>query len=283
MDGRIKLHAEKTTLGGGLTILTVLTILIVLSTYLILVFVIYEESSISLVPAVDQSSSRPITLRANLTLAVGAGAPFLCSQCNLLTTTGFSTAETTCSQPQPDHCTILWSCPNCLFSPGARLHIETEANGWAVVMYWSMTSQSHAGDFTSAGHFNAEGGQFFRGKPYNRVNLLTVREQYHYRSDTPKEGVILQVETIQPGRQLNVTTFGRESGCGLDVEIGVNPALLQINVTIRESLLSIVAQVFSLVLGIISLSRFFLLRIQSLQKRPEALSLDLLDSSEIQA
>lgn len=266
-DGRIKLRSHRSHLGGGLTVLTAAAIIIALVAFFTMAFVSYEDSTVALVPAANLYAPITTTFTANFTFI--AGEDFMCPKCNL-TVSGFSTPSgfTTLCLQQKQRCTMLWTCPGCTISRStAQLGVQSEVNGWARQIYWSITTLSHAGNSTVQGYLQAEPNQFFRGHSESQINLLAVRERYIYRGNSPQDGVIMQVESIIGGHQLNATSFHQETGCGLNVDIGVNPALLQINVSVRESLISLLAQTFSLILGILGVSKFLLMSIQTLQKR----------------
>lgn len=265
-DGRIKLQSHRSHLGGAFTILTIAGVIIALAAFLTMACVSYYDSTIALVPTANLYAPITTTFTSNFTFV--GGEDFLCPKCSL-NVSGFSTPSGTKTEcfHQISKCTLLWSCPGCSLSRStANLGIQSESNGWAVQIYWAITTLSHAGNSTVQGYLQAEPNQFFRGDK-SQINLLAVRERYTYRGDIPQDGVIMQVESIIRGQQLNASSFSQQTGFGLNVDIGVNPALLQISVTVRESLISLLAQTFSLVLGIVGVSKFLLMQIQRVQSR----------------
>lgn len=190
---------------------------------------------------------------------------------------GFSNADNsslTCSRPagSKDRCTITWSCAACYptVSNATLLLNVSDPNAWAAQIRWGLTSSipNHEPS-TVLGELNPSQGLIFHGAPFPRLVVTTTRVRYQYYSDPPVEGAMVNFESFLRGNQLGVDQFGDGQFCGLQVNINVSPSVLAVRVIVRQSYLAMVANIISLITGILAGSRLLLSKLLARQMRKQ--------------
>jgi len=158
---------------------------------------------------------------------------------------------------------VEWSCSNqcyqSLSSSNVSINVPSP-NAFVRSLEWSFSSTDYFGDESKAiGHMFADDTfSYFKGAPQSLVQLSTLSTNYTDGVKDTKTGKLVKVLAAQPGAQVRDQTFNTGTGVGFQFIVNSAPDWFLIQLTQKQTTLSILAQVMAIIGGVLSMGRLSL-------------------------
>jgi hypothetical protein len=156
-----------------------------------------------------------------------------------------------------DAVTVSWSCVDCnqALSNG-NVSISVPApNAFTRSSQWSFSSIDYFGEQSSvSGLMAADADSYFKGAA-SIVQLSALSTNYTDRGAATKTGKLMKVLAAFPGSQVQDVSFGNGFGVGFQFNINAAPDWFIIQLTQKQTALTILAQILAIIGGVFSAGR----------------------------